>query len=122
MNVKMRYVIVRRGRRGETRFYWSRPGHPIVRLPDDLAGRVVMAEQLNNRADAASSERSALPRGSIGWVIDRYKASGKFATLAAGTKRYYERYLRDIEALGPLLPFKAALTRRVVVDFVESYD
>jgi integrase len=79
-----------------------------------------MAEQLNNRADAASSERSALPRGSIGWVIDRYKASDKFATLAPGTKRYYERYLRDIAALGSHLPFKS-FTRRAVVDFIETY-
>ena len=119
---KLRYVIRRVGRRGNVRWYWERKGHPLTRLPDDLAGRVALAEQLNNRADAASSEQSALPRGSIGWVIDRYQASDKFATLAAGTKRYYDRYLRDIEALGPLLPFKAALTRRVVVDFVESYD
>jgi integrase len=122
MNVKLRYVISRVGRRGKVRWYWERKGHPLVRLPDDLAGRVAMAQHLNNRADAVSSEQDGLARGSIAWIVHRYRQSEKFATLAPGTKRYYERYLRDIEALGPDLPFKTAFTRRAVVDFVETYE
>src|SRR5439155_9896525 len=39
---------------------------------------------------------------------------------APGTVKYYKRFLRDIEALGPALPF-ASFTRRAVVDFVETY-
>ena len=34
--------------------------------------------------------------------------------------KYYTRFLRDIEALGPALPF-ASFTRRAVVDLIESY-
>jgi hypothetical protein len=71
MNVKLRYVISRVGRRGKVRWYWERKGHPLVRLPDDLAGRVAMAQHLNNRADAVSSEQDGLARGSIAWIVRR---------------------------------------------------
>jgi integrase len=35
--------------------------------------------------------------------------------------KYYKRFLRDIEALGPNLPF-ASFSRRAVVDFIETYN
>ncbi len=41
---KLRYVIRRVGRRGNVRWYWARKGHPLTRLPDDLAGRVAKAQ------------------------------------------------------------------------------
>jgi integrase len=119
MIVKLRYVVKRVGRRGKVRFYWERKGHPLTRLPDDLPERAAMAEQLNSRADTVSSTEPL--RGTIKWVIARYVASDKFRDLAPGTKRYYLRYLRDIEALGGRLPFKS-FTRRAVVDFIDTYS
>ena len=53
-------------------------------------------------------------------MIQRYRKSDGFQGLAAGTVKYYKRYLRDIEALGPGLPF-ASFTRQAVVDFIETY-
>src|SRR5205814_4206503 len=57
----------------------------------------------------------------IGWVISRYRGGDEYRDLAPGTVKYYKRFLRDIEALGPALPF-ASFTRRAVVDFVETYS
>jgi integrase len=53
-------------------------------------------------------------------VIARYRQSDDYRDLAPGTVKYYKRYLRDIEALGPALSF-AGLTRQVVVDFLDTF-
>ena len=79
-----------------------------------------MTERLNSAADARPLP-AKLPRDSIGGVIQRYRNSDGFQALAAGTVKYYTRYLRDIEALGPGLPF-ASFTRQAVVDFIETYS
>jgi hypothetical protein len=76
-------------------------------------------ERLNRAADAIRRPRE-IERGTIGWVIQRYRNSDEYQALAATTLIYYRRYLRDIEALGPALPF-ASFTRKAVVDFIESY-
>jgi integrase len=116
MHVKLRYVTRRANRYGE-RWYWQRPKHPLARLPDNPIERMAMAERLNAAADGAATEPE---RTSIGWVIEQYKGSDEYQDLSTGTVAYYKRYLRDIEALGPNLPF-ASFTRRAVVDFLETY-
>jgi integrase len=118
MRVKLRYVERRVDHSGRGRWYWHRRGHKLSRLPADLAGRIAMAEQLNAAADKLAP--TELTRGSIGWVIQRYRESDEYRELSAGTIKYYIRFLREIEALGPALPF-ASFTRRAVVDFVETY-
>jgi hypothetical protein len=118
MHVKLRYVERRVDRSGAERWYWHRRGHKLVRLPDNLIDRMAMAERLNAAADSLAP--ADLARGSIGWVIRRYRDSEEFRDLSPGTVKYYNRYLRDIEALGPSLPF-ASFTRRAVVDFIETY-
>jgi integrase len=92
----------------------------LTRLPDDLAERVALVERLNGAADAIRRPRE-IKRGTIGWVIQRYRNSDGYQALAPGTVQYYKRYLRDIEALGPALPF-ASFTRKAVVDFIETYS
>ena len=76
-------------------------------------------ERLNNAADAIPLP-TVLPRDSIGGLIQRYRDSDGYQALSPGTVKYYKRYLRDIEALGPGLPF-ASFTRQAVVDFIETY-
>jgi integrase len=61
------------------------------------------------------------PRGTVGWVIARYRNSDNYKALATSTVKYYKRFLRDIESLGPHLPFNA-FTRQAVIDLIESYD
>lgn len=127
MEERLRYVIKKPNRDGTSRFYWQRRGHPMTRLPDDLSVRVKMADALNRKADDAP-RTEALPEGSIGWVIREYKESGRrfggakpYTELAGGTLKYYNRYLRDIESLGPALPF-AIFDRRMVIDFCDGYE
>jgi hypothetical protein len=118
MHVKLRYVVRRTDRSGGERWYWHRRGQKLTRLPDDLAARIALAEQLNATADKAPPVE--LARGSIGWVIQRYQGSDEYRSLSSGTVKYYKRFLREIEAFGPALPF-ASFTRRAVVDFIETY-
>jgi integrase len=115
----MRYVTRRIGARGKVRWYWQRRGFPLTRLPDDRVECDAMVDRLNSQADAAALVTGPA-RGSIGWIIDRYRSSDAYIEHASGTKRYYDRYLREIEALGAALPF-SSFTRRAVVDFIESY-
>jgi hypothetical protein len=119
MFVKLRYVIRRGNRKKGERWYWSRQGHPLIRLPDDVSERVAMVARLNGTADRLPRPLE-LERGTVGWVIQRYRKSEEYLSLAPGTVRYYTRFLRDIENLGPALPF-ASFTRRVVVDYIETY-
>ena len=119
MLVKLRYVTRRADRSGKERWYWQRRGQPLTRLPDNPIERMAMAERLNRAADAAPPP-AAPERGSIAWVIAKYRASDEYRALAPGTTKYYERFLRDIEALGSGLPF-ASFNRRAVVDFVDTY-
>jgi integrase len=118
MHVKLRYVECRTNRSGGIRWYWHRRGHKLMRLPDELAARIAMVEQLNAAADKVTA--AEFTRGSIGWVIQRYQDSDDYRDLSAGTIKYYSRFLREISALGPALPF-ASFTRRAVVDFIETY-
>src|SRR5438874_1621620 len=115
---RLRYVTRRTDKSGRERWYWQRRGHPLTRLPDDKAERMAMAERLNAAADGRGLDHE---RGTIGWVISRYRGGDEYRDLAPGTVKYYKRFLRDIEALGPALPF-ASFTRRAVVDFVETYS
>ena len=119
MLVKLRYVERRVDQSGGERWYWRRRGHQLTRLPDNPIERIAIAERLNSVADNRAPVE--LARGTIGWVIQRYRDSGDYKKLSPGTVKYYKRFLRDIEALGPRLPF-ASFTRRAVVDFIESYE
>jgi hypothetical protein len=118
MHVKLRYVERRVDRSGAERWYWHRHGYKLARLPDNPIERMAMAERLNAAADGLAP--AELARGSIGWVIQRYRDSDEYQDLSPGTVKYYNRFLREIEALGPALPF-ASFTRRAVVDFIETY-
>lgn len=118
MHVELRYVTQRLNRNGTLRHYWQRPGHKLTRLPADPIKRFQMATRLNDAADR--KETDVLIEGSIGWVIHKYKLKEDYTELAVGTLKYYNRYLKDIEALGRSEPFES-ITRRDVIDFVESY-
>src|SRR5215472_4235027 len=115
---EMRYATRRRNRRGDERWYWQRPGYPLERLPDDVVARVAALQRLN----AAADRRIAVEpeRGTIGWVVQQYRASDDYVRLAVNSKKSYKRYLGDVEKLGANLPF-SSFTRRAVIDFIESY-
>ena len=108
MHVKLRYVERRVDHSGAERWYWHRRDHKLARLPDNPIERMAVAERLNAAADNLA--QAELARGSIGWVIQRYRDSDEYRDLSPGTVKYYKRFLREIEALGPALPF-ASFTR-----------
>ena len=114
---RLRYVTQRQSRKGGVRWYWQRRGYPLTRLPDDRAERFAMVERLNAAADG--QQAAELAPGSVAKVIAEYRESDEYCDLAPGTARYYNRYLRDMEALGPRLPF-SSFTRRAVVELIES--
>lgn len=119
MLVKLRYVTRRVNRRdGSERWYWQRKGHPLTRLPDDPVKRFELATRLNAAADRKEGE--ALVEGSIGWVIQKYRASDAYKKLQPGTLKYYNRYLAEIETKLRGVPF-ADFDRRMVIDFIETY-
>jgi len=117
VDVKIKYVTRRRNRDGSYRYYWQRPGFPITRLPSELTKLIAVAERLNSEA-----EGQIAVEGSTAWVVKTYRESDEYAALASGTVKYYSRILTDIEDTHPHLPFSEAWTRRVVVDFVNTYS
>jgi|SRR5215471_7214309 len=84
---ELRYATVRYNRRGDTRWYWQRPGYPLTRLPDDLVERVALLQRLNAAADSERQPTVEPPRGSIGWVIQEYRASDDYVRLAVNSKK-----------------------------------
>jgi hypothetical protein len=122
---RLRYLTKRVNRRGDVRWYWQRPVFPLTRLPDDYADRLNRLTELNAIADAEKATATVAVtheplRGTIGWVIQKYRSSDDYLGLAPNSKKTYKRFLADVEKLGMTLPF-ASFTRRAVVDFVESY-
>lgn len=117
MHEQVKYVTARPSLANPKRWYWQRPGHPIVRLPNDLAQRIALADRLNREADGVE----VVIEGSNAWVVDTYQASEGYQKLKSGTVKYYKRILGDIRAIAPAQPFVTSWTRRVVVTFVETY-
>ncbi len=115
---KLRYASKRSNRNGKTRWYWRRPGFPLVRLPDDRVKRFAMAERLNQQAEKASTVELEA-EGTLGWVIARYRKSERFTSKAPATQSIYERWLREFVEIWGSMPPKV-LTRRVVVTYAES--
>jgi integrase len=114
----MRYVTVRRDAKGRERFYWQRRGFPLTRLPDPAGARWNEAQRLNDLADKAGA--SPVLDANISALIDKVRASEKFTSKASGTRRHYEAWCKWFGEKWGHLPI-TAITRRVVVDFAESW-
>ncbi len=119
--VQVRYVTRRVGPNGREYYYWQRRGFPLKRLPDDSAKRLFEAERLNSWADAQNGRKARPADDSISRLVRNYEESDRYQDLAEGTRTYYDRKLRDIIRVWGDLPV-SFLTRKAVVDFVESYE
>ena len=116
---KLKYVTRRRNKRGD-RWYWQRKGFPLMRLPDNPIKRFAQAHKLNEQAERAASIETA-DEGTIGWLIERYRASDRFQDKASETQRIYERWLNKFNDMWGDFPPRT-LTRRVVVTFAEGIE
>lgn len=119
MRENLRYVTARPSARNPKRWYWQRPGHALVRLPDDPAARYGMVMRLNAEADTARPVQAA--ETSVDWFIEKYRASDRFRQLGPKSQKIYERWLSQFSDDWGRLHI-AAITRRVVVDLVESIE
>ncbi len=83
-------------RHGKTVWYFRRPGMPRVRLPDDYGSpeyieayeRALIGQPVNRPAKAGS--------GSLAWLVERYKASGHFASLAPSSQISRDYIMRRV--------------------------
>ncbi len=119
--VKVRYITQRVGPNGRVYWYWQRRGFPLRRLPDDSAKRLFEAERLNAWADAQNGRKARQADDSLSRLVRNYEDTDRYQDLAKGTRIYYDRKLRDIIRVWGDLPV-SFLTRKAVVDFVESYE
>lgn len=115
MEKEPRYVVCREI--GKRRYwYWQRKGFKTERLPDDAAKRWARADALNALADG-----DKVPQISAGDtvrdVVRSYERTERYERLAAGTRSYYDRYLREMIRTFGHVPFRQ-MSRRVVMDFV----
>lgn len=117
MRETLKYVTARPSKRNAKRWYWQRPGHDLVRLPDDPAARYGAVKRLNDAADNAKP--SGAPEASVDWFITKYRATDRFRNMVGKSQAIYERWLSQYsEDWGKL--HISAITRKVVVDLVES--
>ena len=118
---RLRYVQRRRNRNGKDRYYWRRPGFRMVRLPDNRAKRVALADKLNDEADKANTPSAVSDEDTLAWLIAEYKKSHRYVDRAAETQRIYGRWLDRIGKMWGALPPKF-LTRRVVYRWIERIE
>lgn len=103
MRARLKWVnTVRKigGRKGtRVLYYWRRPGHPVIRLPDnpgsaEFVQRVMM---LNIEADKEDETISHAAPGSFRHLVEMYLASPDFAAKAEETRRGYRDRLQRME-------------------------
>jgi integrase len=119
MRETFRYVTARPSARKPKRWYWQRPGHDLVRLPDDPAARYGMVTRLNAEADNARPAENA--ESTVDWFIEKYRASDRFKKMGRKSQKIYERWLDQYSTDWGKLHV-SAITRRVVVDLIDGIE
>lgn len=128
---KVRYLVARDGRSGK-RHYWqpsaelARAGWRAETLDADPARAIARAEELNRQVDAWRSgegvpapgtpgaprtRRSARTAGSVGELIDEYRASRFYRDRARATRKLYDWALSLLDKWAGDRP-RAAVTKR----------
>jgi len=118
IDAKMRYVTVRRNRNGTPRYYWQRSGHPLTRLPDHPTDRFNRQAELNEQADTAVLAPEKV-KGTMAWLIGKYRESKRYLKLADNTVASYKPWLRDLETTFGHIRV-ASFTRTEIVDYIEA--
>ena len=82
-------------RHGKTVWYFRRPGEQRVRLPNEYNSAEYIAAY-----EAALAGKPTKPvaasSASLAWLVDRYKESAKFASLAPSTRRLRDNILKKL--------------------------
>lgn len=119
--IKPRYLWKDTDRYGTDRLYVKRPGFPKIRIkaePDSDAFWAAYALALNGRtADAAARPIEPIQsaeKGSLAWLIARWKESEEFRALADET-RTMRSYLLDACCLEPTEPGSTLLMGKIPI-------
>jgi len=121
MRLAVKYVTCRRNGNGQLRWYWQRPGHKLVRLPDSEPDRVAMALRLNAEAEDRKPPPidPATTKGTIAWLIAEYRQHERFTSRARKTRVAYNVWLKRLERMWGEFP-AGAVSRALIVDWIES--
>lgn len=125
-----RYWRVRKTKAGPT--YWHEPAArdrahwPALRLADDKATALLECERRNAQMDAwrcglapAPAEAGRHPKGSLGRVVEDYRASEAWRQLAPRTREDYTKHLEALVATFGKLPI-AGWTRAALLQYRAS--
>jgi integrase len=125
VSVRMRYVTKRAKAKGRVIWYWQRPGHKLTRLPDDEVARYATQARLNAEADKVHAEarkgngKQEAPRGTLKWVIDRYKESDGYVSRPDSTRRVYGYALKWFDENWGFMP-ASVIDHELVLDLANS--
>lgn len=110
------YVLTERTRHGKVVFYFRRGEGRRQRLPDPTAPdfQAVYARCLAGVPLPAPREA----KGTLAWLIHRYKESAHWATLKPSTRAYRDNILKRVEKEAGQVPF-AAITRKHINEAID---
>lgn len=104
--IKVRYFISRTSKNKSPKYYWSpnaalkQAGWKIRRLSDDYATAIAQAQTINKDVDrwraGVIKEPSTVTRGTVDYIIKKYKESREYKDLSPRTQKDYDIYLRLI--------------------------
>ena len=108
---RLPYVMREVSRHGKVVWYFRRGDGPRIRLRGDY-GSAEFLDCFNSALRGEATHRpQAMARGTIRWLVDGYRASAAWRSLATGTKAQREGILRAL----PMDAQLAAVTRKAII-------
>jgi site-specific recombinase XerD len=83
-------------RHGKTVWYFRRPGGKRIRLPGIYGSPEYLAAYSNALAGVAVDKPQPAEKGTLSWLVGRYKASGHFASLAPTSQMARDYILKSV--------------------------
>ena len=83
-------------RHGKTVWYFRRPGQARVRLPDDYGSPEYVEAYERALVGQSVARPSKVEKGTLAWLVDRYRASGHYASLSESSKTHRDYILRKV--------------------------
>jgi integrase len=108
------YVQREISRHGKVVWYFRRGDGPRIRLPGEYEGAEWLAAYDRAYSGAPAPKPSAAPHGSLRWLVDMYKASGRFALLSPETQEMRRRVLDKVCETGGGMRFAGVTAADIV--------
>lgn len=123
----LRHLRERANADGTWRYYWIKPGHKALRLPDDREAAHKACDTINReRADALEGKLSAgrAPKPTpetVADLIDRLQSGAEWRSLSVKTQVNYTHYFKLIAQVFGDQPLRA-VTRPRAKEFLEAFS